>query len=94
MIRRPSAAAWALLFAAIAGAGLRLWTLGFFEFKEEQLGNLLAGLAMPERHFLVSHGIATTVGVPNGPGLFQIMGFLALAGARTPFAFAASVCLL
>ena len=89
MIRRPSAAVWALLFAVIAGAGLRLWTLGFFEFKEEQLGNLLAGLAMPERHFLVNHGIASTVGFPNGPGLFQIMGVWALAGARTPFAFAA-----
>ncbi|MBQ4107239.1 MAG: hypothetical protein IJC73_06640 [Lentisphaeria bacterium] len=89
MIRRPSAAFCSLLTAFIAGAGLRLWTLGFFEFKEEQFGNMLAGMDMPGRWFLVNHGIASTVGVPNGAGLFQIMGVWALLGARTPFAFAA-----
>ncbi len=78
----------------LGGLLLRFYSLDFFEFKSEQAMIMLNGMEMPEKWFLITHGMISSVGVPNGPALYQLAGIFALLGAGSPEAFSAitAVC--
>ena len=83
--------------AVCAGGSLALLLRGynylFFEFKEEQAKILLNGLKLARDGFFLTHGMESTVGFPNGPGMYQLSGVIALTGGNSPEYFAAAALL-
>lgn len=86
---RSAAAVIALLGIALA-ALLRGSELGCFEFRFEQAMAVLNGLDMPGKYFLINHGMVSSVGFPNGPGLYYLTGIFALLGCREVIDFVAA----
>lgn len=60
----------------ILAFALRIYHLSFFEFKSDQLHAILAGNDTRRAHFLITHGVASGVGVNNPPLFLLIMGII------------------
>lgn len=89
-IHKPQMLFFALTALAVGfGIALRLNGCRFFEFKSEQLMALLNGLDLPAKYFFLTHGMVSSVGFPNGPGMYQLAGVLTLFG-KTPETMAAA----
>ncbi len=67
-------ATWLVAAAVVTGVGLRCYTLGFFEFKRDQLQAIEGGIETRDRGFLVGHGMPSGVGLANPPGFYWAMG--------------------
>jgi len=78
--------------SSLGGLLLRIYSLGFFEFKADQAKAVLAARHVYENSFLVSHGMMSGVGLPNPPGFYLFMGLFSIFG-DSPVYFA-SVFLL
>lgn len=83
----------AILFILLSGVLLRLYTLLFFEFKDDQAMAILGGLYTKNSSFLISHGMVSGVNVPNPPGFFYFMGLLTMF-TEEPFAIASVFCII
>lgn len=66
--------------SCLTGLLLRIYSLGFFEFKMDQAQAVLAGRYVRENFFLISHGMMSGVGLPNPPGFYWFMGLFAIFG--------------
>lgn len=72
---------------------LHAYNFCFFEFKEEQAMILLNGWRLSEEGLFLTHGMESTVGFPNGPGMYQLAGLIAMTAGTSPEAFAAAALL-
>ena len=61
----------------ILAFALRIYHLSLFEFKSDQLDAILKGNDARRAHFLITHGMASGVGVNNPPLFLMIMGIIA-----------------
>jgi hypothetical protein len=80
--------AYLLLF--LAGAALRAWQLGFFEFKNDQFAAIALGRMVREGQFPLTHGMTSGVGLSNPPLFVWWMG-VATAFTADPVALTAIV---
>jgi 4-amino-4-deoxy-L-arabinose transferase-like glycosyltransferase len=60
----------------ILAFALSIYHLSFFEFKSDQLHAISAGNDTRRAHFLITHGVASGVGVNNPPLFLWFMGIL------------------
>lgn len=81
------------LFSCLAGLLLRIYSLGFFEFKADQAKAVLAANYVHENFLQVSHGMMSGVGLPNPPGFYWFMGLFSIFGDG-PLYFASLFLLL
>ena len=66
--------------SCIAGLLLRIYSLGFFEFKADQARAVILANYTRMNFFYVFHGMMSGVGVPNPPGFYWFMGLFSFFG--------------
>lgn len=65
-----------MLAVLTLGVFLRAFRLDIFQFKADELEEILLGLAAPAQHWWIDHGSTASVGIPFGPTFSYIMGLL------------------
>jgi len=78
--------------SCVAGLLLRIYSLGFFEFKADQARAVIAANYVRINFFQVFNGMMSGVGMPNPPGFYWFLGLFSIFG-EGPLYFA-SVFLL
>ncbi len=71
----------------VIGIALRFCSLSFFEFKDDQFSAIMDAASTVRKHFLVSHGMMSGVGIPNPPGFCWLCGLFSFF-ADSPAQFA------
>jgi hypothetical protein len=80
------------ILICIAGLALRIYSLDFFEFKMDQARAVLSGDFVLAEKFSITHGMMTTVGIPNPPGFYWLLGLLAVFGQGPVFLASFFLC--
>jgi hypothetical protein len=81
------------LLIALTGVAIRLFQLGFFEFKNDQAAAVELGVQALKAGLRITHGMPAGIGVDNPPFFIYFMGAVAVF-TRNPAVIAASIALL